>query len=127
MSLNLVFSVAFAAIFERIGWAPHGGLALANSVATALEMVGLLVLMRSRLKGLDGRKMVGGISRSAAATLIMSSGLWIWMNQTNGQPAWLVASGGVILGAGIFALAALLLRVEEARELLDFALRRLRG
>jgi len=127
MSLNLVFSVAFSAIFERIGWAPHGGLALANSVATALEMIGLLVLMRGRLKGLDGRKMMGGISRSAAATLIMSSGLWIWMSQTNGQPAWLVASGGVILGAGIFVLAALLLRVEEARELLDLALRRLRG
>ncbi|RLD06256.1 MAG: hypothetical protein DRI32_02875, partial [Chloroflexi bacterium] len=51
MSLNIVFSIAFAALFEQIGWMPHGGLALANSLATALEMVLLMILMRKRLSG----------------------------------------------------------------------------
>jgi len=46
MSLNVVFSFAFAALFKQIGWMPHGGLALANSLATALETIALLVLMR---------------------------------------------------------------------------------
>ena len=49
MGLNLGFSFLFSALFSRIGWMPHGGLALANSFATTLEMVLLLVLMRRRL------------------------------------------------------------------------------
>jgi putative peptidoglycan lipid II flippase len=48
MSLNVVFSYAFSALFTRLGWMPHGGLALANSIATTLEMAGLLILMRRK-------------------------------------------------------------------------------
>ena len=54
MSLNVVFSFLFSDLFEKVGWMPHGGLALANSLATALEMVALLVLMRRRLDGIHG-------------------------------------------------------------------------
>ena len=54
MTLNIIFSLAFAALFSRLGLPPHGGLALANTVATTLEMGLLLFLMRRRLNGLDG-------------------------------------------------------------------------
>jgi putative peptidoglycan lipid II flippase len=37
MGLNIVFSLIFIKVFEFIGWMPHGGLALANSFATALK------------------------------------------------------------------------------------------
>src|SRR5690606_5217377 len=37
MGLNIALSLAFSAWFQRLGWQPHGGLALANSLATALE------------------------------------------------------------------------------------------
>ena len=53
MSLNIVFSFAFSALFASLGWMPHGGLALALSVSTALEMSALFILMRRRLKGLE--------------------------------------------------------------------------
>ena len=46
---------------------PHGGLALANSLATALEMVGLLLLMRRRLNGLDGGSILAGAGPFADA------------------------------------------------------------
>jgi len=52
MALNALFSFAFVALFSRIGWMPHGGLALANSFATALEAVALFVVMRKRLNGI---------------------------------------------------------------------------
>lgn len=55
MSLNVGFSILFSRLFSAVGWTPLGGLALANSSATALEMVALLILMRRRLNGLDGR------------------------------------------------------------------------
>ncbi|HWA15390.1 MAG TPA: murein biosynthesis integral membrane protein MurJ, partial [Gemmatimonadales bacterium] len=35
MGLNVVFSFTFAWVFSKWGWMPHGGLALANSLATA--------------------------------------------------------------------------------------------
>jgi putative peptidoglycan lipid II flippase len=115
MSLNLVFSFAFSALFLRVGWAPHGGLALANSLATALEMGGLLILMRRRLNGLDGRQIVGGMSQAILATLAMSLALWAWLNQTTNQAVWLVAAAGVALGGGVYALMVWSLGVREAR------------
>jgi putative peptidoglycan lipid II flippase len=114
MSLNLGFSFAFSTLFLRLGWAPHGGLALANSLATALEMGGLLVLMRRRLNGLDGRQILGGVVQATVATLAMSLVLWAWLNQTTNQTAWLVAAAGVALGGGAYALMVLLLGVQEA-------------
>ena len=114
MSLNLGFSFAFSTLFLRLGWAPHGGLALANSLATALEMGGLLVLMHRRLNGLDGRQILGGVVQATVATLAMSLVLWAWLNQTTNQTAWLVAAAGVALGGGAYALMVLLLGVQEA-------------
>lgn len=115
MSLNLAFSFAFAALFLRIGWAPHGGLALANSAATALEMTGLLVLMRRRLNGLNGREILSGLGQAVAASLAMSLVLWLWMAQTTSQTTWLTAGAGIALGAGAYALLIFALGVQEAR------------
>jgi putative peptidoglycan lipid II flippase len=48
MGINVVLSLIL------IRSLAHGGLALANSTATILEMVGLLLLIRRRLEGLEG-------------------------------------------------------------------------
>jgi len=52
----MLFSVGFALLFAEIGWMPLGGLALANSLATALEAIALLVMMRRRLGGLHSKR-----------------------------------------------------------------------
>lgn len=124
MSLNLAFSVLFSALFRRWGWAPHGGLALGNSLATALEMAGLLFLMKRRLDGLDGSRVLDGVIRAAAATLAMSAGVWGWLALARSQPAWLVAAGGVMVGGLIYGAALFLLRVTEAGALAQALLRR---
>jgi putative peptidoglycan lipid II flippase len=115
MSLNILFSLAFAALFTRLGWMPHGGLAFANSLATALEAIGLLALIRHRLGGLQGQQMLTGGLQALAAGLAMTIGVSLWLSCGPENPDWLVTAGGVILGAGIFALAALLLGVPEVR------------
>ncbi len=117
MSLNVIFSFAFSALFSRIGWAPHGGLALGNSLATALEMTGLLVLMRRRLNGLAGKGIWNAIWKAGLAALGMSAVVYAWNAQSRGQPAWLSAAAGVILGGLVYGLIILLLRVPEVREL----------
>jgi putative peptidoglycan lipid II flippase len=115
MGLNLVFSILFSAWFSRIGWMPHGGLALANSLATALESVGLLYLMRRRLGGLEGVRLLQGAWQASLAALAMGVGLWAWIDWTGGQAAWLVALGGVALGGLVYGLFALGIGIEEAR------------
>ncbi len=117
MSLNLLFSLAFSALFLRIGWMPHGGLALANSLATFLEMIGLLLLMRRRLSGLEGRRLLAGSLQAGAASLGMGLVIWIWLGLVSSWPVWLTLLGGMALGFGIYALGIWLLKVPELGEL----------
>jgi putative peptidoglycan lipid II flippase len=117
MTLNIGFSLAFSAGFARLGLAPHGGLALANSLATALECGLLLVLMRKRLTGLGLRHARRGLVATLAAALLMALALiaWIWI--TSGRSVVVVGLGGVAVGAALYWTAALLLGVPEARML----------
>ncbi len=118
MSLNVVFSVLFAAFFRHLGWMPHGGLALANSLATGLEAGALFLLMRRRLMGLDGRALLKGLWAAALAAVAMSAALWLW----NRSLALVLTRpwftfGAVLTGAGVYFLSLLLLRVPELNRL----------
>jgi putative peptidoglycan lipid II flippase len=124
MGLNVLFSVLFSAMFDQLGWMPHGGLALANSLATALEMVGLLVLIRRRLSGLEGRSVLVLTAQAAGASIMMVLALWGWLALTTGRPAWMAAVGGVILGGGVYSLAVLATGVKEARQMARWLVRK---
>jgi len=126
MGLNVVFSFLFSAWFVQLGWMPHGGLALANTVATALEMLGLLVWMRRRLGGLAGIPIVRGLLQAGIASAAMAAVLLIGPGWFSAQPAWLTLSLGVIVGGGIYGLVCLLLGVSEMRGLLNWLVRHLR-
>jgi putative peptidoglycan lipid II flippase len=125
MGLNVAFSLLFSAWFARIGWMPLGGLALANSLATGLEATGLLVLMRRRLNGLHGRRILTGTAQAILATLAMGVVVWSWLGITNGQPSWLVGLGGLLIGGLVYTLVILLLRVPEMLSLVSLLRRRL--
>ncbi len=125
MSLNVGFSLLFSYLFELLGWFPHGGLALANSLATALEMVGLLWIMRRRLKGLELGRLAKGVIQAIIAALGMALLIEAWLLLTNGQPIWIVGLGGLAAGAIGYAILLLMLRVPEAYALLSAAKHRL--
>jgi putative peptidoglycan lipid II flippase len=125
MGLNVGFSYLFWALFTRIGWMPHGGLALANSLATALEMAAALFFMRRRLGGIGGVDLAIGLAQAAGGALAMTGGLALWLAASQGFPAWGITLGGVLLGAGIYALAMVLLRVPELNDLYGALQRRL--
>ena len=114
MVLNVAFSVLFSALFARAGWLPHGGLALANSLATALEAAGLIYYMRRRLGGMQGAYIFKGSLQAATGTLGMALGLWFWLGRMEASPAWLIALGGILIGGGIYALAIWRMKVREA-------------
>jgi putative peptidoglycan lipid II flippase len=127
MGLNVVFSIMFARLFSQIGWMPHGGLALANSLATALEATALFIVMRQRLKGIEGRYLARGFAACALASLGMGAGLWFWTQAAGSLNHWVVALGGVALGGIIYGMSVLLLRVPEIQILISAIARKVVG
>jgi putative peptidoglycan lipid II flippase len=116
--LNVVFSILFSEIFRMVGWMPHGGLALANSLATALEMLGLFILMRRKLVGVEGRRLLKGLGQAGLGSILMGLVVWWWLSRFGSRPAWLVAGGGIILGGLAYGLALIGLRVPEVGSVL---------
>jgi putative peptidoglycan lipid II flippase len=127
MSLNILFSYTFSAMFIRLGWMPHGGLALANSLATGLEAGVLIYLMRRRLGSMEGKIILEGMMKASLATLLMGLCLLGWLAWSVGQAAWLVVGGGILIGAVVFGAALAVLGVSEVRLVFGALKRRLAG
>ncbi len=126
MSLNVVFSYFFSALFLRIGWMAHGGLALANSVATGIEAIWLLILMRRRLIGIEGRFIINGALKASIAAMMMGALLILWQAETGQYSLWLKAIGGVILGSMTFVLLTSIFRVSEIENAVRYLFGRLK-
>ncbi len=115
MLLNIVLSLWWVNLLS------YGGLALANSVATALEMLALIWLLRPRLGGLNLRVLVPSILRSLGATAVMAWAVWGWLAwlESGGVDAgwlaggWLAALGGMALAGAVYVGASLLLGSPE--------------
>ncbi len=69
VALNIVLSLAFSGVMG------HGGLALAYSLANSLEAIVLLIIIRGRLGGLDGGRVLTSVLRVVVASVIMGEGL----------------------------------------------------
>jgi len=92
----------------------HGGLALANSLATAIEATALLLVMRRRLGGLGAAQIRRGVAATIAASAVMAAGLVGWLSLTEGRSAWLVGGAGALLGALVYFGVSRLLGAPEA-------------
>jgi putative peptidoglycan lipid II flippase len=125
MVLNLGLSFLFSWLFKLAGWMPHGGLALALSVSTTLEMIALLAIMRKRLAGLHGSDLWQSVWQGVLGTVIVSAGLMGWLWLTNSRSVWLVVLGGILVGTLLYGIVLLLLRVREVRQVLSFIQKRL--
>jgi putative peptidoglycan lipid II flippase len=125
MGLNVIFSFTFAGLFRQVGWMPHGGLALANSLATTLEATALFIFMHQRLKGIEGSFVARGFAACALTSLAMGIGLWFWLQATGSLARWVVALGGVAFGGIIYVIGVILLRVPEIQMMISSIKRRL--
>ena len=125
MGLNVIFSIWFSMLFAQIGWFPLGGLALANSLATALEATALFIFMRKRLNGIEGKSIADGAWRVTLSALGMGIGLLFWIQVTGNLTRWLVALGGVAVGGTIYFMGVLILKVPEMRMMSEVIARRL--
>ena len=111
MLLNIVLSLLL------LGPLQHGGLALANSIATTLEMIVLLWLLRKRLDGLDSEMLAPSLWRTGLASLALGIIVWGWQQAPGVSGAWLKVLLCLPLGAGVYLTVAWLLQAEELQAL----------
>ena len=96
------------------------GLALGHATAYTFGSIALLAMIRRRLGGLDGRRIVSGLSRTFVAAGITAAVAWVaaraiggWVGTATigGQAAQVL--GAVAAGILAFVAAALMLRLDE--------------
>jgi len=116
MVINIGLSIALIAPLAQ------GGLALANSVATILEMLTLLLLLRRRMGSIDGGRIGLSVARVVLGALVMGAGLVAFANLFAARGAIFVAIVGMALGTGVYLVVTAALRSEE----IAFVLQRLR-
>ena len=127
MILNILLSIWWV---DSLG---YGGLALANSVATSLEMIVLLYLLNRRMDGIEARRLFASASRSLIAALIMGLAVYLWLEWLGGANVgataarWLAPLVGMALAAGVYGLASLALKNEEMQSLTALVRRRISG
>jgi len=115
MGLNVVFSLLFPGLFEKMGWMPHGGLALANSLATGLESIALVLLMRRRLKGLNGEHVWKGVGVALLGTGLMAAVVVGWQLLFEGGSLCLIFFGALGLGVIVYGGLMWVLKMPELR------------
>ena len=126
MAANAVLSVLLMALFSRLEWAPHGGLALANTLATTGEMVVLLRLSGRRTGGLTHSRLAGALGRTGVGCVTMVVALLVVQATFVGAPAWVLSGVGILIGGGVYVLTTLALRAEEPVRLARGVWRRMR-
>lgn len=126
MGLNVLFSILFSRYFETIGWYPLGGLALANSLATALEAAALFVMMRKRLNGIEGGHILRGAIPFSIAGGLMALTLFGWLRFSETLSVWILVPVGIAIGGAVYFGVLIALRVPELGYVINGVLRRIR-
>jgi putative peptidoglycan lipid II flippase len=117
MGINVLLSFAFSALFARLGWMPHGGLALANSTATLFEVIILLFIVGRRLKGMPYRAIVTGLFHAIIASLSMGLVVFAWNRLLVDHPFWVITLGGLFTGGVVYFISIWVLKVPEIRSI----------
>lgn len=111
------------------------GLALGHATSYVFATAVCLILLRRRLGGIDGRRVVHTVVKvvpasaaAAGAAFLASEGVQRLLGSDAGTAGRLVQVGAAV-GAGllVFVASTLILRIEETDEVKDAVLRRFRG
>lgn len=107
MAVNIVLSIL---LLQPLA---HGGLALANSIATLLEMLVLLLLLRGRSVGMEGRVLAASSGRMALAAAAMGLSLIVFLAQASQAAVAVQVLGALALGIAVYLGISLILGSPE--------------
>jgi len=100
--INIGLSWLLLRLFAGWSWSPHGGLALANSIAVTLEMVVLLVLLRPLMGGLAEPGLGRAIGKMSLAAGGMALALWLLLPLLPTDPSWMGGVFGIMVGGIVY-------------------------
>ncbi|MBI5178873.1 MAG: murein biosynthesis integral membrane protein MurJ [Nitrospinae bacterium] len=108
MMLNIVFNLVL------MGPLQQGGLALATSLSSTINVAALAILLRKRLGGLDGKRMLRTFGLIVGASLIMSATIYLLWDVLFGA-GYTVLNFTVMLGIAtlVYFVSTRLLGLEE--------------
>jgi putative peptidoglycan lipid II flippase len=121
MAANIVLSLI---LVRPMGYA---GLALANSLATIAEMSALIVIMRRRLGGIEGKTMALSMGRIAVGSVGMGWAAWEVARLLAPRGVLIQVSGAVLVAGAVYAVASTALGSAEVRTLWSWARNRQRA
>jgi putative peptidoglycan lipid II flippase len=117
MGLNVILSLLLIAPMA------HAGLALANTLATTIEMGLLCWFLTRRLQGLDWRTLGLTAAKASLAAAVMAAPL-LWLAGRGGDaPVVLLGLAGLLVGGVVYLGAAVALRMPEVAFLRRFVRR----
>jgi putative peptidoglycan lipid II flippase len=117
------------ALNATLGWTllpmlTHGSIALSNSLGVGFQVVFLLLVAHRRLGGVEGRVLGASLVRTGLASVLMGAAVLGFRTLLPNAGALVTGAGGLAVGAVTYVLAALLLGIEEIRQLPGLLLRR---
>jgi putative peptidoglycan lipid II flippase len=111
----------------------HGGLALANSIASGLNFVLLFSFLRKKLKRVDTRRVLRSFAKTIFASSVMglTGGMLlhgeVWHIHGNTINKAFYLSGTTAICIGIYLFLSYLLKSEEAFHIIEMVRQRFRG
>ena len=126
MILNVTLSIVLARAFLTNSLYPHGGLALANTIATTFEMLALLWILSPRLRGLRIAVVFKSVLITTLGTTAMLVFLYMWL-QIVTIPAIVTVLGGITMGICVFWVVTAACGSEEANKIPTIIARQIRG
>ncbi len=124
MGFNIGLSFLLSAWFRSMGQFGLGGLALANSLATGIESIILILILRKRLGGLAGRSIMDGAWKAIIGTAFMGAVVLALTAIFAGRSLVTLLSA-VLAGILVYGLAMFLFKVPEFRQIIGALKRRL--
>jgi len=89
-------------------------------------MIGLLIFMRRKLNGIEGKSIWGVALKSSLAAIVMSAALIGWIQLTLNTHSAIRAVGGVVIGLVFYGFVISLLKVPEVRTFIQVIRSRIR-
>lgn len=120
-ALSVITNIIFS--FILMGPLRHGGLALANAIASAVNFMVLFILLRKRLRRVDGGKIIKSFMRTFAASLVMGAAgffamrIFTWNENAAIIEKAAVLSSVIAMCIGVYLLIMHLAKSDELRYL----------
>ncbi len=120
--VNIALSLLLVRVFEAAGWLSFGGLALANSIATALEAIALYALLLRREPRIQSRVVAGVFFKSVLVAVLMGIVIVAWLGIAgSGLIATLAA---MAIGAAVYFGLSLLIKNDAVQPAFSLVARR---